>query len=201
MKTINIISQLLFFIGLILKLFHIHFNAILMLIGLAGVIISLVVGLIKKQKKTTLLLTLTNFAWLALIFLTVKFLPIQLIFLVISIILTLLSVILLIRKGQAKSLWPLLIFIAIAVFFYFQPTHERYKLLSIDWNYEIETDYITWDKYSWHLYQNGEYSKALEASEKARNMAIQFKDSEWVEFIDAHYKAIKERNWDRYRNS
>lgn len=79
------------------------------------------------------------------------------------------------------------------------PTHDRYKLLSINWNYEIETDYITWDKYSWFLYQNGEFHEALEVSNNARSIANQLGDSDWEEFIDMHNKAIEERNWQKYR--
>lgn len=200
MKLLNIISNLVFFTGLILKFFHAHFNAILMLIGLAGVVVSLIIGLMKKKEKSSLLLILANFGWLILIFVTVKFLPIQMPVVVIASLQTLLTTIIIIRTEKtAIKLWPLIISSSIALFLFFMPTHERYKLLSINWNYEIETDYVTWDKYSWFLYQNGEYSKAVEASKKARRIANQLGDSDWEEFIDMHCKAIEERNWEEYR--
>ena len=85
----------------------------------------------------------------------------------------------------------MIISVSIALFFFFQPTHERYKLLSFNWNYEIETDYITWDRYSWFLYQNGEFDEATEASEKAKNIAEQVGDQDWVEFIEKHNKSIQ----------
>lgn len=199
MRSLNVISNIVFFTGLILKFFHIHFNAIVMLLGLAGIIISLIIGSIKKIERSSLLLNLANFGWLVLIFVTVKFLPIQMPVLVISVLLTILTTIIIIRTEKSKRLWPLIISISIAFFFFFMPTHERYKLLSINWNYEIETDYITWDKYSWFLYQNGEFHEALEVSNNARSIANQLGDSDWEEFIDMHNKAIEERNWQKYR--
>ncbi|HQV51613.1 MAG: hypothetical protein IPI91_15020 [Flavobacteriales bacterium] len=185
--------------GLLLKLFHIHYNAILILIGLVGVVISLIVGVLKKQQKATLLLTLANFGWLLLVFVSVKFLPIQSVILIVAALLTLVAAVFIIRAGHPKRLLPILITIPIALFFYFLPTHERYRILCINWNYEIETDYITWDKYSWFLYQNDEFAKALEASTKARTIADQLEDSDWVQLIDAHHEAIVARAWEKYR--
>ena len=199
MRIINIISQVLFYMGLLLKLFHIHYNAILILIGLVGVVISLIVGVLKKQQKATLLLTLANFGWLLLVFVSVKFLPIQSVILIVAALLTLVAAVFIIRAGHPKRLLPILITIPIALFFYFLPTHERYRILCINWNYEIETDYITWDKYSWFLYQNDEFAKALEASTKARTIADQLEDSYWVQLIDAHHEAIVARAWEKYR--
>lgn len=199
MKIINVISHFLFFTGLFLKLFHIHFNAILMLIGLAGVVLSIIIAIFQKKERAVLLLSIANFVWLVLIFVSVKFLPVQKVVLVLAVVLTLGSIFLIVRATKIKMLLPFLISVSVGLFFYILPSHERYKLLSINWNYEISTDYLTWDKYSWFLYQNGEFTKALEASDKARNIAFQHNDMEWVEYIDVHHKAIKERNWTKYR--
>jgi len=199
MKIINFISHLLFFTGLLLKFFHIHYNAILILIGLVGTVIALIIGLLKKQEKAVSLLTLTNIVWLVLVFSSVKFLSIETVVLTIAIVLTLISTIVIVRINKIKMIFPILITISIGLIFYFMPTHERYKLLSINWNHEIETDYITWDKYSWFLYQNGEFNKALEASNKARDIAHQLNDNEWVQVIDSHYKKIEQRKWEEYR--
>jgi heme/copper-type cytochrome/quinol oxidase subunit 3 len=199
MKIINLISHLLFFTGLLLKFFHIHYNAILILIGLVGTVIALIIGLLKKQEKAVSLLTLTNIVWLVLVFSSVKFLSIETVVLTIAIVLTLISTIVIVRINKIKMIFPILITISIGLIFYFMPTHERYKLLSINWNHEIETDYITWDKYSWFLYQNGEFNKALEASNKARDIAHQLNDNEWVQVIDSHYKKIEQRKWEEYR--
>ena len=116
MRIINIISQVLFYMGLLLKLFHIHYNAILILIGLVGVVISLIVGVLKKQQKATLLLTLANFGWLLLVFVSVKFLPIQSVILIVAALLTLVAAVFIIRAGHPKRLLPILITIPIALF-------------------------------------------------------------------------------------
>ena len=164
-----------------------------------GIAISLIIGLLKKQEKIVSLLNLTNLVWMVLIFVSIKFLAIEKVVFIVAILLTLLYTILIIRAKKVITIFPILLPISIALFFYFMPTHERYKLLSINWNHEIETDYITWDKYSWFLYQNGEFDKALEVSDKARTIAQQLKDNEWLELIDLHRMAIKERTWEKYR--
>lgn len=170
-----------------------------MLIGLALAVISLILGLLKKQDRDNSFLILVNLGWLALIFVSVKFLPIQMLVLAVAILLTIIAAFSMTRTGTIKKLFPALIPISIGLFFIFLPTHERYKLISIKWNHEIETDYITLDKYSWFLYQNGEFAEALEVSNKAKNIANKLGDREWEEFIDAHNEAIEERNWKKYR--
>ncbi len=175
MRIINIISQVLFYMGLLLKLFHIHYNAILILIGLVGVVISLIVGVLKKQQKATLLLTLANFGWLLLVFVSVKFLPIQSVILIVAALLTLVAAVFIIRAGHPKRLLPILITIPIALFFYFLPTHERYRILCINWNYEIETDYITWDKYSGSCIKMMSLLKHLKHPQKPEPLRINLK--------------------------
>jgi len=199
MKTINLISYIISFTGLILKFLHIHYNAIIILIGLGGVIASLLIGLLQKQEKAISLMELTNLGWMALIFVSIKFLPIETVVMTIASLITLIFIIVTIRSKKFKMILTILIPISIGLFFYFMPTHERYHILSIRWNHEIDTDYITWDKYSWFLYQNDEFNEALEVSSKARNIAQRLNDGEWVAIIDSHHKAIEERKWKKYR--
>lgn len=198
MKTINLISYIIFFTGLILKFFHIHYNVIIILIGLGGVIVSLLVALIQKQEKAISLMELTNLGWMVLIFVSIKFLQIETVVMTIASLITLIFIIVTIRSKKFKMILTTLIPLSIGLFFYFMPTHERYQILSIKWNHEIDTDYITLDKYSWFLYQNDEFKEALEVSSKARNIAQQLNDSKWVAIIDSHHKAIEERIWKKY---
>lgn len=199
MKTLNTLANLVFFAALILKFFHIHYNAIFMLVGLAGVLISLLISLLKKENKTSQLVNLTNFAWLILIFVSAKFIPMHPAMVLIPLLLTLLTSFVLVRNNSIKRLSLIAASMIIGLYFFFLPTHKRYDLLSIRWNYEIDTDYITWDKYSWFLYQNGEYDKAMEASEKAKAIAIRLEDEDWIKLIERHKKSIEERNWSTFR--
>ena len=77
------------------------------------------------------------------------------------------------------------------------PSDIKYYLTSIKWNQEIKTDYYSWDKYSWFLYQNGHYEDALKASTHALNLANQNDDLKWIESITNHNSLIKNKKWEQ----
>jgi len=83
------------------------------------------------------------------------------------------------------------------------PSHIKYYLINIKWNQEIETDYYSWDKYSWFLYQNEHYNEALEASNHSLKIANQYAklygETEFITIIDNHGKMIKNKTWNKYR--
>ena len=170
-----------------------------MLIGLGCLLLTAVVSLFTKRSKVYKLLIITNFSWFLLLFASVKFLPFKYIVLVIAVILTLVTIYVTYKSDESKSLRLVGVSMIIALLFCFMPSHKLFKLMSINWNYEIETDYITWDKYSWFLYQNGEYEEALEVSSHAREIALKLEDLEWVEIIDMHKTSIENKNWVRFK--
>jgi hypothetical protein len=88
---------------------------------------------------------------------------------------------------------------SVALYFYFMRTDNRYYLLNVKWNYEIEYDFITLDKYSWFLYKNGEINKALEVSDQALEMARKSEQQEQVQIIEQHNQAIQNNDWKIYR--
>ncbi|MDZ7650489.1 MAG: hypothetical protein U5K54_26950 [Cytophagales bacterium] len=57
--------------------------------------------------------------------------------------------------------------ILVTAIVYFIPSDVRYYIFNIKFNHEIETDYRTWDKYSWFLYINNKHAEAELASERA----------------------------------
>tara|TARA_Y100001972_G_C7653443_1_gene328764 strand:- start:9 stop:608 length:600 start_codon:yes stop_codon:yes gene_type:complete len=199
MKVSLILSYGIYLTGFLLKFFHLHFNAILMLIGLAGILVTGLFLVSKKESRPEAFLHLTGFVWLALLFCSVKFLPFQSILLIVASILSVFVLIAAIRERKLNQVWFLGIIFLLALSFYLIPTHKRYHLLSIRWNHEIETDYITWDKYSWFLYQNEKFEEAYSASEKAKNIAYELEDETWMEFIEQHQQAIVNRSWSSYR--
>ncbi|MEZ5084620.1 MAG: hypothetical protein R2750_14440 [Bacteroidales bacterium] len=103
------------------------------------------------------------------------------------------------RKQQMMNLFPLVAGSIIAVIFYAMPTDTRYYMLNVKWNYEIENDFITLDKYSWFLYKNGNREEALTTSDQALKMAKNAGQKQWIEFIEEHNKLIRIKNWQTYR--
>lgn len=170
-----------------------------MLVSLGGIFIINMISIFISNKRLNAILQLGIWAWLLLLFVSVKFLPFGSIILVLASFLTIIGLFMAFKKNEfAKNLPPFII-IAVAILFYLMPTHTRYYIMNIKWNHEIETDYITWDKYSWFLYQNGQITEALSASEQAKKIASDLNDEDWLELIETHHQAIEHDNWSHFR--
>ena len=200
MKNLAALSILIYFIGFILKFFHLPLTAIIMLVGLFLMIIALGYGVIAK--KIDRLGALTGFAmamWMGVLLCSVKFWWTVNIFLAIAAVLTLLAIRQAFKDNHRGQLKLMAFSLCLSLFFYFMPTDTRYYLISIKWNHEIETDYFSWDKYSWFLYNNQKYDEALVASDKAVQLAQQSGLEDWIEFISEHNEKIRAQNWTSFR--
>jgi hypothetical protein len=204
MKTLQIIAYSIFLIGLILKFFHFPKNAIIMMIGIF--LILLIYAIAALNKKYDRLYSINGFAtsfWLISLLFTLKFWPFSNLLLLISSLLTIISIVYSYKLKRLKELKLLFISSIICLTFYIMPSDIRYYLINIKWNQEIETDYYSWDKYSWFLYQNAHYDQALETSNHALKIANQYAkrydEVEFIEIIDNHNKMIKNKTWNKYR--
>ena len=202
MKRLEIAGFLLILIGFILKLFRFPFHtwiivaAILLLIAIYSFL------KIKKQiELDSLFIGMSStffFVWL--LFLT-KFFPMAFIPLVLAIIFLILGIYF---KFQNKNTladgrqWLNLIVIILCFVVYRLPLEERYYIVGIRFNNEIESDYQTWAKYSWFLYRAGKYDESFSASEKALSIANQMRDEYWVDKIIDQQEKIKDRDWLKY---
>ena len=199
MKWIARISYLIFLTGFLLKFFHIHYNAIMMMAGIAGLLIFVCVSMIRKETRNASLPHLVIMLWLTHLFTIVKFFPVADVFMWLASGASVVYGISIIRQKKAIPLVSILSVAAVAIYMRSMPISDRYRVLNISRNYEAETDYITWDKYSWFLYRDGRYEDAMEASDKALEIAGQIGSAEWVQLIGEHNKSIAEKSWVRYR--
>jgi len=199
MKAAIVISSLIFTVGLVAKFFHLPFNAIVMIIGLFSLLIILIHAAIRK-KSSRLNLGIGFGAVLSLIALlfALKFWPMADILMIAAGILTTSVIVVAARQKQLKKTLPMIICALLATTFLLMPNATRYYLVSIKWNHEIESDYFSWDKYSWFLFQDGERAEALEASNKALQIAQNSNDSFWIEHISSHNTNIKMGSWEQY---
>ena len=97
------------------------------------------------------------------------------------------------------------VIILITIFFRILPSHHTYNLTNIKFNYEIETDYFSWDKYSWFLYKEGKEDEALEANKNAQSAVEKClqnpkygDENEYLNYIKEHRLAIENKNWLKY---
>ncbi len=197
LKKFYLLFYGIFLLGFLLKFFHIHYNAILMIVGLAGIFAGGIISL--SIKKTRSMLHLCIGGWLLVLLVSVKFFAFGTLFLIFAILLSLAGIIIAIKKDQWKRFLPLGIVIVIALVFYLMPTDQRYYLLNLRWSLEKNTDYISWDKYAWFLYQNGHVDSSAMASDKALEIALSSGNEKWIDFIEMHNESIKKRSWDTYR--
>lgn len=199
MKKFTLLFFGLFFIGFGIKLFHIHYNAVIMLIGLGGILVTSLVALSRAEERTNGLLHLTLFTCLLLLFLAIKFLPFGSPVLIAASVLTVIVVAAQFKEHSFTRFIPLLACLALAVSFHFMRTDRRYFILNVNWNYEIDEDFLTLDKYSWFLYANGEAEKALQVSDRALEMAQKTSQQDPIDFVRQHNEAIRLRSWEHYR--
>ncbi|WP_339815960.1 hypothetical protein [uncultured Imperialibacter sp.] len=199
MKNLLNVGSIIFFIGFFIKFFHIHYNAVVMLAGLFMLLVASLVAIVKKEGGVNGWAHLAATFWLALLLFTIKFYPFVTVVLTLTVASTIIS---LIAIAKAKT-WKASVFPAIcmvlAITFYLTPADNKYRLMNVRWNYEIDTDFATWDKYSWFLYQSGKYEEALDASNTALRIASEAGDTEWGNFIADHRSRIEQRSWTTFR--
>jgi len=198
MKKGLFIFYVIFGTALILKFFHIHYNAIGMLVGLFGILGLGLVDLVKPRTSENRFSHLTVGFWLAYLFTQVKFLSFGLPVLAVSLLFTLLFIVAVIRSKNFTLMVPVVSAAFFAVSIAGMPTDDRYYLFNVKGNYEIESDYYTLDKYSWFLYQNQKFEEALQVSIEAYGIATREGDLDFFEVIDRHQIAIKKRDWPHY---
>jgi hypothetical protein len=199
MKKMLIAGFIIFFIGFFIKFFHIHYNAVVMLAGLFVLLVTSMVAIIKKESGVNGWAHLAATFWLALLLFTIKFYPFVTVVLTVAVVASIVGFVTIVRTKTWKvSVFPA-ICMALAVTFYLTPADIKYHLMNVRWNYEIDKDFATWDKYSWFLYQNGKYEEALDASSTALRIASEVGDPEWENFIADHRNRIEQRSWTTFR--
>jgi hypothetical protein len=199
MKKMLIAGFIIFFIGFFIKFFHIHYNAVVMLAGLFVLLVTSMVAIIKKESGVNGWVHLAATFWLALLLFTIKFYPFVTVVLTVAVVASIVGFVTIVRTKTWKvSVFPA-ICMALAVTFYLTPADIKYHLMNVRWNYEIDKDFATWDKYSWFLYQNGKYEEALDASSTALRIASDVGDPEWENFIADHRNRIEQRSWTTFR--
>jgi hypothetical protein len=209
MKKAEIFLYSFYAIGIVLKLLKLPMHTIFILVSLLFLIIYYTICLIRKNKDLhSILIGFVTVLWLFCLLAILKHFPFQNIVLIIATLASIALVYLLYKKSKLTSgsniFCSLVIFITI--FFKFLPTHYTYYLTNIKFNYEIETDYYSWDKYSWFLYSEGKVDEAIQANlnaqtavEKSLQNPKYGDENEFLSFIKEHRAAIIDKTWKKYR--
>lgn len=203
LRRLELPGILIFSVGFALKFFHIPHNAVLMLLGLGCLLLSLL-GAIRGGENVPKRLTsrLTSILSLAALLCVIKFFPIHDYVLLLAGLAILWMLYLVSSKKQrlvVTHYTALLAVLLTVVFRFGMDRSERYFILNLKYSVERDTDFITWDKYSWMLYLEDRPEESLQASEEASSIARSVEaDKYWVDLIENHGAAIQAKNWTRY---
>lgn len=116
------------------------------------------------------------------------------------------------RQTRIVSLCIFLFALVAGVLVLKTPTHELYRFLTFNVSTMSEEDYPAryWDKYSWFLYQDNEYEKALEANTNAQHsvrsankinvIAPQGDTTDMLNHLQKTREQIENHTWDTYSN-
>lgn len=199
MKKMLVAAFVIFFAGFFIKFFHIHYNAVVMLAGLFILLAASLIAIIKKESGVNGWANLAATFWLAMLLFTIKFYPFVSVVLALAVVFTLVAVLTTAKRKTWKTLTFPAMCLALALTFHLMPADSKYHLMNIRWSYEIDTDFATWDKYAWFLYQNGKHDEALNASAKALQLATEAGEAEWANFIADHKSRIEQGSWTTFR--
>lgn len=208
MKKAEILLYSLYAFGIILKLFKLPMHTIFLLVILLITIIYYISCIIRKNKDIHS--TLTGFLtvlWLFCLLAIFKHFSFLNTIWITSILASALLLLLLYKNKMMLSGNSIFCFVIIVMttFFRFLPPSNTYYLTNIKFNYEIETDYFSWDKYSWFLYKEGKENEAIQANKNAEtaiNQCLQNPkygdENEYLSIIKGHQLAIQNKNWVKY---
>jgi len=207
MRKFAIIGFGLFAVGFGMKFFHAPFHALIMISGLFAMLVENVWYAFQKEKsKAELCFRFgITFTLIYLLFL-VKFYPFSQVPLGAGLLLYLLGAFYLQTTKSTKqtitrtTVFAWVLSILVSAIIYFIPSDVRYYLFNIKFNHEIETDYRTWDKYSWFLYVNNKHTEAGLASERALELVKGTTDEHYLNKIKSHRDKINSRSWKSFNH-
>jgi signal transduction histidine kinase len=211
MRVLYIISWVIFFTGLVFKFLHIIGENIFLILACLMMLIHSIIFLCKRIK-TDYKRVLLYFSYTFLtIYITARVCywnGSKLLFLLALLVVIFTFVMYLIEKKAFKI--PQIILVSYFVFFLMLSYTPSYKIhyivnLNIILNKERRnTDYLSWDKYSWFLHLRELEHEALEANQKARKAAElcvgklipENEFQKYIEKLDKHEFLIKTKNID-----
>ena len=215
MKKMLIIAWTTFLLGIVFKLLHYPGAGLILSLGTLLFFVHSIIYLCKNAKTDLPM----SFLHLSYSFLTMyvlfrlqywfggpRFLGFPLIFLV-SFFVTLTSLVLLL-KSKTKFKFPQIFLLAYFAFFlvlsyiHSDRIYYFFNLNTVLHSDARETNYNSWDRYSWFLYIVNKQDEALEANHKAQKIAEEHLKTTQnrmvvfdLELIKQHEQQIKDKNW------
>ena len=189
---------LIILIGFALKPFFIPLASYIIIPLLALLILYYVFSMIYRFKShTSNTIGIATVIVLFSLLCTLKLYPFGHYVLFVAIVSCVVAIIFLIK--EKKFVLPNIIALLIAAFclfsFKFMDRTDRYYLWNVKYNYNIEHDYVIWDKYSWTLYKERKYDEALSANQQAMKILQNKNNMQLLERVKLNREKISSKTW------
>ncbi len=212
MKKLLIAAWTIFIIGSVFRLMNLEGYSILSIIGTLLLLIHSLVFLIKNAK-TDLPTSLVHLSYSFLttyILLRLQYWPVGPPFFLIVLLLAI-SCFVLLFKRKIQFKFPQIFLVVYFIFSFvlsFTDTDKIYYFFHLNTVLNGEsrnTNYYSWDKYSWFLYLSNKQDEAIEANQKAQKAAEESlkvnqdkEDIQYLTLIKLHGQQIQNKSWTNY---
>lgn len=200
---VELLFFLVFLCGLLLKIVHMPFDTTVMALGLVSMLLYYVISLVRMnngRRRSAGWLGLATVSWLIFFMAELKFMGGTLILMGLALFVSILSLLMTLRESGPLS--PGRIFVLLLALFLSASTSwmdmsTRYYVFNIHFRPDMHADYQTLDTYSWFLYKDRFYDKALLVNARAYEAAKTSGAVTYLPKVQAHHEAILLRNWGR----
>ena len=189
-----------FVLGLVLKVLHLPYHTVFLLIVLGVSLVWLVTRAFRGEDKAVAWTGIAIWGWAAHLVATLKLFPLRSTTMLVAIGLTLVA---LLQLSRRTPLWSRPVQVLTGVFILVmlvmaQPLVDRFHFTNLAYSVERTTDVRSWDKYSFFLIREGRAEEARKANERALGIASATGDTLLIEPLNEHRKMIDANSWERY---
>ncbi|MEZ4739111.1 MAG: hypothetical protein R2818_07065 [Flavobacteriales bacterium] len=196
----QIILSLAFALGLFFKLLHLPYHTVYLLtVVCAGLVISLF-KLVRSEEKSAAVAILASWTWCLYVVALLKLFSFRNSTLLFAFACSALAI-LLYRRLRFRLDRPLQVLSGVFVLSMLissRPASERYYFTNLTFSLERDTDFRSWDKYSFLLMRDGDMQGALAAGRAAINALHQAGRNDLLPLLEGHAKAIENGDWPVY---
>lgn len=215
MKKLQIIAWTILIIGLVFRLLHYPGTSVISLLGTLLLIIHSIIYLFKNARTnlpTSFLHVSYSLVTIYILF-RLQYWPVgpmilgySLFFIIVSLV-TISCFVLHIRNKIPIKFPQIFLAIYFGFFFWLSFTHSDriyyfFNLNTVLNSESRNTNYYSWDKYSWFLYIADKHDEAIEANQNAQKAAEEYlknipdeEAAQYLKLIKQHGQQIKENNW------
>ncbi len=196
----RLILPIALLLGLVVKVLHLPFHTVFLLVVLAVGLVWIVSRLIRDTGRPEIWTELAVWAWCAHLVAMLKLFPFRMITFTMAVVMTVVALYILLKRRpilsrplQVLAGVSILVLLAMAV-----PIADRFHFTNLRFSLERDTDHVSWDKYSFFLAREGRKEEALAANARALEVAQTTGTLEVIDALEARRASIGSGTWDRY---